>query len=216
VPGGLAGAVLLAGILQSGSRSGLVALAVVGLVLAYRFGGTYAAAAFTLVGAVAYAGLAYIPALAGLPAIARLVDSSATENSDEGRIELMRQALGAILDGNYVIGTGFVADRLPHNVLLFVWGGFGLLGLVVFLWVVTVLVAPAVNRQATALSAALALGCLGFLTAVALNNLVGAGFFWLIAGLSMFRIVEPHGSSPARPSLAGHPVDLSRTRGSFW
>jgi len=216
VAGSIAVFVLVAGIFQSGSRSGLLALAVVGLVMAYRFGGVYAAALYTFLGGVTYAGLADLPALAGLPAVARSTDSVATQGSDQERIQIMDRALATLLDGDYIIGTGFVGDALPHNIVLFLWAGFGLLGLIGFAWLAVMLIAPAFNRWSSPLSAALALGCLGFLTAVAFNNLVGASFFWLIAGVALFRIAEPQ--RRPHPAIDGFVTpsarDLSKSRGS--
>lgn len=218
LPAMVAALVLLAGIFESGSRSGLLALVVVGLLVAYRFGGASASAVYTLLVLVVYAGLTYFPAVAGLPAIARSTGQSSTQGSDDERIEIMERALETLLNGNYVVGTGFVEAHLPHNIILFVWGGFGLLGLVGFTWLVMELGGPVFSRRSSPLAAALALGCLGFLTAVAFNNSLGASFFWLIAGVSLFRstgqqyasVHATYGSSTLRTS---HPADFSRTRG---
>jgi len=190
---------MVGGVLQSGSRSGLLALAVVLLVWSYRETGFYltfgvlAAASLVLLGVNAVIGLT------DTPAVERLLNASETADSDASRLALLTHELSAILDGNYIFGVGFGAGRMPHNLVLLVWGGFGLLGMVFFAWLMWVLLAPALRRRSGELSAALALGCLGFTVALMLNNLIGASFFWFTAAIEFFRRREPP-PAPAEPA----------------
>ncbi|HEX2175486.1 MAG TPA: hypothetical protein VHG70_06220 [Nocardioidaceae bacterium] len=191
--------VLLAGILESGSRSGLLALAVVLFVWGYRELGFFVTGSVAVVFAAIVATAGSLLPGADAPAVRRLTDPTATEQSDQGRLELFESELRAILDGNYILGTGFVEERLPHNILLLLWGGFGLLGLVLFLWLLSVVVGPALRRNSSPVAAFLGLGSLGFAAAVSFNNLVGASFFWFVAAISCFRV----GAAP--PAVQGGP-----------
>jgi len=199
--------VMVGGVLQSGSRSGLLALAVVLLVWSYREAGFYLTFGVLAAGALVLVGANAVLGLTDTPALARLLSSSETADSDAGRIALLTHELSAILDGNYILGIGFGAGRMPHNLVLLVWGGFGLLGLVFFAWLMWVLLAPALSRRSGELSAALALGCLGFTVALMLNNLIGASFFWLTAAIAFFRRREPPSSraEPVEESVETHP-----------
>jgi hypothetical protein len=195
---------MVGGVLQSGSRSGLLALAVVLLVWSYRETGFYLTFGVLAAGALVLLGVNAVIGLTDTPAVERLLNASETADSDASRLALLTHELSAILDGNYIFGVGFGAGRMPHNLVLLVWGGFGLLGLVFFAWLMWVLLAPALRRRSGDLSAALALGCLGFTVALMLNNLIGASFFWFTAAIAFFRRREPP-SSPSEP--ADEPVE---------
>lgn len=193
-------AVIAAGVLQTGSRSGLLGLAIVLLVWSYHRRGFFATIYLAVAGLALAAAAVFGLGLDSTPAIARLLDPSATAASDAGRLQLLTTEFEAIIDGHMLLGTGFIGERLPHNILLLVWGGFGLLGLLAWGWLMVRLLLPTVQRSSRGTPYLLGLACLGFATVVSLNNLVDAGFFWLMAGIVFFRTDNDRdGAAPPAP-----------------
>ena len=191
---------LVLGVLDSGSRSGLLALSCVLFIALYRWLGIVWALLVAGLVIVLGSWLNVVRLFSGASSVQRITEQTSTQASDTGRETLMLDELRRIGEGAHaIVGTGFSPDRLPHNVFLLVWGGMGLVGLVAFCALVCRIGFTALNRHTHPFPAILAVGATGFLFAVSLNNLVGAAAFWLTAALAL--LVVPDVGNP-RPLVA--------------
>lgn len=187
-----AGALLLAGVLQSGSRSGLLGFAVIVVLWAWRELGL---AASFLVGA----GVACLVALFPLPSVdaptvERAFGSDSTARSNANRLDAMEAGYERLVEGNVLLGSGLPRTDLPHNVLLLVWEGMGLLGVGALLFLLWTTMRPAFRRASPFEEWAFSLATSGFVVAVALNNAIGAPAAWLI--IALLQVARQH-NSPA-------------------
>jgi hypothetical protein len=201
-------ALLVSGILGSGSRSGLLGLVVLLLVASWhRFGVTKT---MVLSAGLFVAFVLVHPPLPETAATERLAGVVSTRRSDEGRLALMNLALRRIETGNEVIGVGFVWEEQPHNLLLAVWGGAGLIGLLGLFMIIMGARSMLFSFTSDNLEWATTAAFVAFLAAVSLNNLLGAPFAWYAlalgayakgSGLLRCRLGLSHGSSSwrARP-----------------
>jgi hypothetical protein len=209
---------LVLGVLDSGSRSGLLALSCVLLIALYRRLG--------IVWALLVAGLVIVLGswfnvvrlLSGASSVQRITEQTSTQASDTGRETLMLDELRRIGEGAHaIVGTGFSPDRLPHNVFLLVWGGMGLVGLMAFGALVCRIGITALNRHAHDFPAILAVGATGFLLAVSLNNLVGAAAFWLTSALALLVVPGVDNHRPmAVPRFEAVPTTGTRAEENQW
>jgi hypothetical protein len=172
--------ILVAGVLQSGSRSGVLALGVVLVSWVYRSFGLLRSAILAL-GLGAATMLIGLPAL-DTPATNRLFGDPSTLQSDISRLGVMQDEWARITH-NYVFGGGFSDVIEPHNIILWVWGGTGIVGFAALLFVTFRASRGWVDRRVPTEQWALSTAFVGFLVAVALNNALGAPFAWLIIGL---------------------------------
>jgi hypothetical protein len=185
-PVATAAAILLAGVLFSGSRSGLLALTVVLTVLVYRQLGAVPSllVAVTAVTLVALLGL---PAV-DTPTTERLASSTSTAESDAARLDAMRGGLERLGGGEWVLGTSLDdAELLPHNVVLLVWVGMGLLGLFAFGYIVWHGLNPIGKRSRDVEMWGMSVAFAGFLLAISVNNALSVAPAWLILALLQSR-----------------------------
>jgi hypothetical protein len=172
--------VFIVGDLQSGSRSGALALGLVAVVLLWRTVRPLALLGVALVLVSAF--LLFGAPLAASPTISRITQASLTQNSDTTRIALADKGLQQVrLDP--VFGTGLPKTALPHNVILLVWGGMGFIGLLalfVLLWFVA---SGSLGTPRGREHWLLSLSALGFLVVVSLNNSIGTPLAWAVLGL---------------------------------
>jgi len=172
--------VFMVGELQSGSRSGALGLGVVLIVLLWRTLRPLAFLGVTLVLVDALM-LFGVPSAAS-PTISRITQPSLTQNSDTGRLALADQGLKQVrLDP--VFGTGLPRSALPHNVILLVWEGMGLIGLLAFIALLCFVVSGALGTLRGHERWLLSLSVLGFLVVESVNNSLDAPLAWAVLGL---------------------------------
>lgn len=215
-------AVLLFGISASGSRSGLVALFVVGGVLGLRWLRSHpsrlASAAGAVAAVVVVVGLvSYDPANSS--ALRRLMgDDTTVSLSNRERQDLYDDTLAEVSVQRVIFGgKQFEAVDRPHSILLEVTLGNGLTGLAGLL----LLFLPPLywlRRRPDALTAAASLAILGYIVNVAINNALWSRFAWCVLALAyVARINERTAATDARTSdevprsLSG--VDVATRRG---
>jgi hypothetical protein len=203
VPAIAATAVLLSGVLYSGSRSGVLALAVVTIILVHRMFGVFSS--------LLAAGLSLtLIALVGLPSVdtpatERLSSSTNTAQSDAARLDAMRNGLDQLSGSRWLLGTALPDGQdLPHNIVLLVWIGMGLLGLIAFFTIVWHSQQPLFRRSSDIEAWGLAVAITGFLLALSVNNALPAPPAWLILALLQVRrgVRPPAGPVIGTPSAA--------------
>lgn len=183
-----AGGLLLTGVLQSGSRSGLLGFAAILVLWAWRELGL-AASLLVAAGATCLVALFPIPSV-DAPTVERAFGTDSTARSNANRLDAMEAGYDRLVEGNPLLGSGLPRTDLPHNVILLVWEGMGLLGLGAFLFLLWVTVRPAFRRQVSFAERAFSLAISGFMVAVALNNAIGAPAAWMI--IALLQVARQH------------------------
>lgn len=191
---GALGILLLATIL-SGSRSGILAVGVVLVLITYRYLGMAIAAT---IGVLSLAALL----ISGLPqaivsgeavtsdnaAIARLSSGEDTTSSNDERGDLLSNQVESLAGGSALWGKGFGVGELglrSHNVWLEVWGGAGLLGLIGMIKLTFPIFRDTFRRRKDVhpMVVALAVGFVGYLAAMTFNNAFDLPYAWTFYAL---------------------------------
>jgi hypothetical protein len=179
---------LVATVLASGSRSGLLAAAIGVLILCLRSLGVLFTTVASAVVAVATASLLALTLTHGTSAVARLLNQSSTVGSDKKRLLLMHQGLER-LDSleTRLLGSGFVHHNQPHNLFLIAWTGAGVLGIVGLLILACRPAFIAAQLTLDPFEWSLAVCYIVFLLATSVNNALPAPFAWAVFALLDFR-----------------------------
>jgi hypothetical protein len=198
--------VLVVGLFESGSRSGLIALAIVTVLIVFRAGGAAAITLFLLAAIAAGLSSWLLAQLGALPTFDRLLNSSTTESSDAGRVTYMSETLADIRQGNFLLGPGLDEAHLPHNVALLIWAGMGLAGLLAFALILVLVLPAGLQRRSSLYEAALSQSVWGYLATLALNNALGASFLWLVMGMQIFGRARASSPTTGAPLARALPV----------
>nr|MBA2558615.1 O-antigen ligase family protein [Propionibacteriales bacterium] len=193
--------------LQSGSRSGVLAVLAVATVMCWRTVRASRLVALGIGGAAAL--LLFGFPTAASPAVARLTESDLTQNSNQERLALADKGIAQVRL-NPVFGTGLPKTDLPHNVILLVWGGMGLIGLIAFLVLVVHVVRGALGSPRGPERWLLSLSAFGFLIVVSLNNSIGTPVAWFVIGLLQTTVVRVQRQPASGFDVAGG-AHLART-----
>lgn len=200
--------VFMVGELQSGSRSGALGLGIVLVVLLWRTLSPlpFVGVALVLVSAFMLFG---IPSAAS-PTVSRITQPSLTQNSDTGRLALADEGLRQVrLDP--VFGTGLPREALPHNVILLVWEGMGLVGVLAFIVLLRFVLPGALGRLRGHERWLLSLSVLGFVVVESVNNSLEAPLGWAVLGLLQAEAVRAQ-RLPASGAAALAEVDAATPR----
>jgi O-antigen ligase len=188
---GIAAALSMAYVWTSGSRSGLLAIMLGAALILWRSLGLFRAAVVSLVGAAAaylVVTVSGVQLVRGSSAVARLLDDSATQNSNEKRLRLMQAGVDRVDSlGTGLLGAGWIRENQPHNLILLAWGGAGVIGVVGLLVLFYRAFSTALLKSRPELDWALGVTGAVFLTATLVNNALHAPFAWVIFILMDFR-----------------------------
>ena len=192
-------AVLVAGVVASGSRASLVGSAVV----AMAFAAGYPRAVLPMlaaVGGVMFLGVTGVLDIGGSNALGRLLglDGLGAAASDAERWLLLDAALDR-LGLAPLVGSGFESALEAHNVYLQVWAGAGLLGLSGLAMLAWIAVrryleardsAPGTRDAMATLALGLACGWLGYFVVALFQNPLWDRYVWVPAAL--IAVTWPH------------------------
>ncbi|HEY1456315.1 MAG TPA: O-antigen ligase family protein [Candidatus Dormibacteraeota bacterium] len=217
--------ILLASMVATLSRGGLLTLAVLGVVgvLTLRS----ARLKLVILGALAIAAISILQIPQVSKRLAHQFDPSYPYNTFEGRLQIWSDTLhmlrdhpilGAGLRGYqavmkpYVTTARHIPELYPHNILLDMWSGLGLLGLAVFVVLVAILLWRGWSSfgRAEGLARPLLWGTSAAFITVAVHGQFDSPYFgndlsvefWLVAALEVAAImafVKPN--NPAHPVL---------------
>lgn len=201
------GAILLQGLLISGSRSGLIALGVVLLLWMWtwtrRGRGRLPLLLVALCLALLGAGMSGVEVESGTASdLGRPIGREDTSVSDQERAELLDAAISDIDVDTLVHGEGFVLERSPHNVFVEVLVAGGLVafaGLLLVAGTVGLVVIRSGPSRDVAVFSAIAF--MGFLAAVFFNNALWAPFAWCTVALIAHRAPGTQGRRRSNPSI---------------
>jgi len=183
--------VLLAGIIATGSRAGLVG-AVVVILLAIVLAARDRVSRLVLLGVLGF--VIFIPLFVVVSptqnAVARLTSNSESARaSDIGRRQLISQAI-KLAEDHPLTGAGLEAAKEPHDIFLGLLSGGGPIALLGALMLVAVpfrSLAKLGRRQAPrdlyVLIAGLSFGALGFFAACLFQNTIWDRYIWLPVAL---------------------------------
>jgi len=189
------------GLLLSGSRSGLLAFIAVLVLWLWRRTGLLSLTVGLLFGLVTAVAISLSPPVTiGTPLIERLLNPEETENSNDARVQRIQEGVANVIE-QPIFGTGIPLQTLPHNVVLLVWTGMGLLGLFAFLVLVWRAAGPALLLKTPSLQWALSLSVLAFLVSVFFNNTPGSPVAWFVIGL--LHVAQLHTGEPEARTLNG-------------
>ncbi len=175
--------ILVFAVFATGSRSGILGLAVISVPLVVNSGRrpSRVIAVYGVLAAAMWIALER-NVLGVANQAGRLTNPAATLESNAGRTEYLTDAIALLDPLTFLLGAGSAFDEPPHNIFVYslvVGGILGLLGLLTVLSppIITIAkrfsrvpVAPEVFTYATA--------ALGFFVVVAFNNLLWAPFGW--------------------------------------
>jgi hypothetical protein len=214
--------VLAVGLERSGSRSALIATALVLVVMAagaYRRtpGGALNPRLLLPALAVLAALVVLLPrssdivSTEGDSTIARSAGSGSAEGSDAARERLLDEGVSAVLSGKGIVGAGYYLDKAPHNSFLETWLAGGLVALVgvvlVFGGAAWHGVRTSLGRAPPGPSAAMALSVVAFSVAILFNNALWARYGWVaFAAYLAARVHERSRRAAPRPEPVGVPA----------
>ena len=194
------------GLLLSGSRSGLLALIAVLVLWIWRRTGALSLTVGLLFGFISAVAISLTPPVTiDTPLIERVLNPEETQNSNDARVQLIQEGVDRVGD-QPVFGTGIPMESLPHNVVLFVWTGMGLLGLFAFVVFVLRAAGPALLLKTPLLQWALSLSTVAFLVGVFFNNTLGSPVAWFVVGL--LQVAQLHAGAPDAPDSRSDRVVL--------
>lgn len=209
-------ALLLYGLNESGSRSGLLGLiAIAGLMAWGRSRNrptrivTLLLAALVVVGVLTTVSPDLQPGSSA--SVARLIGEAEATSSDEERRELISSTVSQISVGTVFLGEASPLERPPHNVFLEILVAGGLTAFVglalAFFHPVRSAIRPlkqSGDRDRAAMRA-LALGLVGFVVAVFFNNALWAPFAWGCIALLVREMPTNEAAINPPTSLGGWP-----------
>jgi O-antigen ligase len=204
--------VLLFGVMTAGSRSGVLALALVGLLAgrrAWKQGWRFSQiGGLVFVGALAFGGMIGIP---HTQAFDRLFNGEDIATSDQHRLDNFNTEAQRIFDHPFT-GAGLVGYDRAHNIYLEALSSEGVLGLVGLLWVIGrcskrafVDVTFPNDDELKAFAFAIGLAFVGYGVHEAFQNAVWNRWAWFMAGLAIVtqqRIADGESSVPRRVAHA--------------
>lgn len=188
----VAAGLLMAGIVISGSRAGVLGASVVLLLMFLHM--RTSAARFAIVSTilvaicVLYLGLVDVP---GQDALTRsLPGDASSQESDVGRNELLHRSLDRVAE-HPLTGEGFESAGEAHNIYLQLWSSAGLLGLVGFVLLASGTLRVFFRRRKGSeppRDAVIMIGLLasfaGFLVAGFVQNGLWDRYIWIVLGLA--------------------------------
>lgn len=179
----VAAALSLSYVWTSGSRSGLLAVLLGGGLILWRSLGLFKAAVVSALGAAAaylVVTVSGVSLVKGSSALARLLDDSATQNSNEKRLRLMQAGVDRVDSvGTGLLGAGWIRENQPHNLFLLAWGGAGVIGVIGLLVLFYRAFSTALRFNKPEFDWALGVTAAVFLTATLVNNALHAPFAWV-------------------------------------
>jgi O-antigen ligase len=212
----------LAYVWASGSRSGLLAIMLGAGLILWRSLGIFKAAVVASLGAAAaylVVTVSGVSLVKGSSAVARLLDDSATQNSNEKRLRLMQAGVDRVDSlGTGLLGAGWIREDQPHNLFLLAWGGAGLIGVIGLLVLFYRAFSTAIRLNKPEFDWALGVTAAVFLTATLVNNALHAPFAWVFFLLMDFQWRSGSGvrglgrrgkrtaPAPHHPTQPGQPV----------
>jgi hypothetical protein len=186
--------------LQSGSRAGVVALAVMFAVVAIRRGvnrGALVICGLLLVLTVGLIGTGKV-SVGRENGLSRLLGDTTTAESDQARRPLLRAGVNRI--GDYPLtGSGFEKALEAHNIYVQVWAAAGITGLVGLLlvgWSTVRLGLQAAASRASPVAVGYVASYLGYLVAGLFQNILWDRYVWLFVAITVWLGILAQSKAP--------------------
>jgi O-antigen ligase len=194
------GGTALAGVVLSGSRAGVAAVAVasVGLILGSRSGRVLFAVTTAGCAVVAAAALGFVN-LGRNNALLRVIGGGTADEADAGRAYHYARGWARIQESP-ILGTGFANARDGHSLYLQMWDSAGLFGVAAAILLVAATIVGWVlarrTRDVFAIGMWSSYG--GYLVAAVASNQMWDRYLWLTAALAMLATASTPMRTPIR------------------